>query len=126
MEAVLKAYRTPEKGATTPKSKVLPDGQGNPIRTEALEAVAQDVGFRPKRLAPISGEYNSLTHIVSLLNQREIGGLMGIDYSSVSIGRKRLQDEVGKTRSLRKQIEKIKRKLSPSFSIHFLRQEVIG
>ena len=45
------------------------------------------------------------------LNQREIGELMGIDYSSVSVGRKRLETQQGKDRNLSRQIEGIKKKL---------------
>jgi hypothetical protein len=43
------------------------------------------------------------------LNQREIGGLMGVDYSSVSVGRKRLEGEVKKDRVLDKKISEIER-----------------
>ncbi len=45
------------------------------------------------------------------LNQREIGGLMGVDYSSVSVGRKRLQGEVGRDQPLRRKIEEIQKSL---------------
>jgi putative transposase len=43
------------------------------------------------------------------LNQREIGELMGVDYSSVSVGRKRLEGEVKKDRVLDKKISEIER-----------------
>jgi len=46
------------------------------------------------------------------MNQREIGGLMGIDYSAVSVGRKRFHALQEKDRSLLKQVEKIKTRLS--------------
>jgi len=43
------------------------------------------------------------------LNQREIGELMGVDYSSVSVGRKRLEEEVRKDRVLGKKIAEVER-----------------
>jgi putative transposase len=45
------------------------------------------------------------------LNQREIGALMGVDYSSVSVGRKRLQEEIGKNQSLRRKMEEIQNEI---------------
>ncbi len=63
LEAVLKAYRTEEKGVTTPKGKVLTDEKGKPIRLSIPEAGAQAVGFRPERLAAISGEHRTLSNI---------------------------------------------------------------
>ena len=46
------------------------------------------------------------------MNQREIGGLMGIDYSAVSVGRKRFRALQEKDKSLLRQVEKIKTQLS--------------
>ena len=43
------------------------------------------------------------------LNQREIGELMGVDYSSVSVGRKRLEGEAKKDRALGRKIAEIQR-----------------
>jgi transposase len=43
------------------------------------------------------------------LNQREIGELMGVDYSSVSVGRKRLEEEGKKDRALGRKIAEIQR-----------------
>jgi len=43
------------------------------------------------------------------LNQREIGELMGVDYSAVSVGRKRLEEEVRKDRVLGKKIAEVER-----------------
>ena len=45
------------------------------------------------------------------LNQREIGDFLGIDYSSVSVGRKKLQTLLGKDDRLAGKIEGIKEKL---------------
>ena len=57
IEAVLKAYRMADQGATTPRGKMITDEQGKPIRLGAPEAAAQAMGFRPERLAGISGEH---------------------------------------------------------------------
>src|SRR4030042_2678486 len=46
------------------------------------------------------------------MNQREIGDLMGIDYSAVSVGRKRFQALQKKDNPLVRQIEKMKNLLS--------------
>ena len=46
-----------ETGVTTPRGKVITDEQGKPIRLGAGEGIAQAAGFRPERLARISGEY---------------------------------------------------------------------
>ena len=48
------------------------------------------------------------------MNQREIGELMGIDYSAVSVMRKRLSDLQKRDRNLSAGIEKIKERLQPS------------
>ena len=46
------------------------------------------------------------------MNQREIGDLMGIDYSAVSVGRRRFQALQEKDKDLMRQTEKIKKRLS--------------
>ena len=48
------------------------------------------------------------------MNQREIGELMGIDYSAVSVMRKRLSALQKRDRNLSARIEKIKKRLQPS------------
>ncbi|MBM4272279.1 MAG: hypothetical protein FJ139_09025 [Deltaproteobacteria bacterium] len=45
------------------------------------------------------------------MNQREIGEMMGIDYSSVSVSRKRLRQKSGLDSALRRKIEKIQKQL---------------
>ena len=45
------------------------------------------------------------------LNHREIGELMGVDYSAVSIGRKRFQDLVKQDRAVAKQLERVQGRL---------------
>jgi DNA-directed RNA polymerase specialized sigma24 family protein len=41
------------------------------------------------------------------MNQREIGEMMGVDYSSVSVARKRLQESLVKDRALMKRFRAI-------------------
>ena len=63
MEAVLKSYRMSEAGVTTPRGKIITDEQGKPIRLGAGEGVAQAAGFRPERLARISGEHWTMENV---------------------------------------------------------------
>ena len=46
------------------------------------------------------------------VNQREIGGLMGVDYSSVSVARKRLRDMLAADDKLKKQFHALENALS--------------
>jgi putative transposase len=46
------------------------------------------------------------------LNNREIGDLLGIDYSTVSQGRKRLRERVARDKKVKKQVDKIEQGLS--------------
>jgi chromosomal replication initiation ATPase DnaA len=46
------------------------------------------------------------------MNQREIGDMMGVDYSSVSVARKRLQESLVKDRALMKRFRVIESILS--------------
>jgi len=41
------------------------------------------------------------------MNQREIGDMMGVDYSTVSVARKRLQESMTEDRALRKRFKAI-------------------
>jgi hypothetical protein len=63
IEAVLKAYRMSDTGATTPRGKVITDEQGKPIRLGARERIAQAAGFRPERLGSISGEHRTMENV---------------------------------------------------------------
>jgi ribosomal protein S15P/S13E len=63
IEAVLKAYRMSETGVTMPRGKIITDEQGKPIRMEAGEGIAQAAGFRPERLARISGEHWTMENV---------------------------------------------------------------
>jgi hypothetical protein len=46
------------------------------------------------------------------LNQREIGSMMGIDYSSVSVGRMRFQNLIRKNKTLLRRSERVNERLS--------------
>ncbi len=63
IEAILKAYQMNETGITTPKGKVITDEQGKPIRLGAGEGIAQAAGFRPEKLATVSGEHRTMENV---------------------------------------------------------------
>ncbi len=48
------------------------------------------------------------------MNQREIGEWLGIDYSAVSVMRKRLSEFQGKDRNLSAEIERVKKRIQSS------------
>ena len=52
-----------DRGATSPSGKVLTDEQGDPIRLSGGEAAAQTIGFRPERMAQISGELWTMENV---------------------------------------------------------------
>ena len=70
LEAVLKAYRMAEQGATTPRGKIMTDQQGKPIRLETSEAVTQAIGFRPQRMSQISGEHRTMENVKAYFNDK--------------------------------------------------------
>jgi len=103
-----------------PRSREIPAvrrvvGQVEPERI--LEATAKE--FRMSKEHLLERGHRGVARPVLMellyryggLNQREIGAWMGIDYSSVSVGRKRLQMQLGKDRTLAGRIGGIKKKL---------------
>jgi hypothetical protein len=70
LEAVLKAYRMAEVGATTPRGKIMTDEQGKPIKVETSEALTQAVGFRPERMSQISGEHRTMQNVKAYFNDK--------------------------------------------------------
>ena len=60
----------------------------------------------------IGGLLMELLYRYGGLNHREIGELMGVDYSAVSIARKRFQDLVKQDRAVAKQLERVQGRLS--------------
>ena len=61
-------------------------------------------------LAPIASVLLALTSIIRYggLTNPEIGSLMGVDYSTVSQGRKRLREKVEKDEELRQIYERLR------------------
>ena len=70
IEAALKAYRMADQGARTPRGKLLTDEEGRPIRLGTGEAIAQAAGFRPERLARVSGEHWTMENVKSNFKDR--------------------------------------------------------
>ena len=70
LESILKAYRVADRGATTFTGKVLTDDQGKPIRFSGGEAAAQAMGFRPERIAQISGEHWTMENVKKLFAEK--------------------------------------------------------
>ena len=70
IEAVLKAYRMSETGVTTPRGKIITDEQGKPIRLGTGEGIAQAAGFRPERMATVSGEHRTLENVQAHYKER--------------------------------------------------------
>jgi hypothetical protein len=70
IESVLKAYRMSDAGVTTPKGKVITDEQGKPIRLGAGEGIAQAAGFRPERLARVSGEHWTMENVQKYFKEK--------------------------------------------------------
>ena len=70
IEVALKAYRMSHAGVTTPRGKVITDEQGKPIRLGAGEGDAQAAGFRPERLATVSGEHRTMENVQAHFRER--------------------------------------------------------
>jgi hypothetical protein len=63
LENILKAMRLTTVGATTPQGKVLFDAKGQPIKETTGEGIAQVMGFRPERIAKVSGEHREFANV---------------------------------------------------------------
>jgi hypothetical protein len=70
IEAALKALRMTEKGVTTPRGKIITDEQGKPIRLGTGEGIAQAAGFRPERMATVSGEHRTMENVQAHFKER--------------------------------------------------------
>ena len=104
-----------------PRSREVPAirkviGQVEPERI--LEAVAMEFQVSREDLLQRGNRGIARPVLMELLyrygglNQREIGELLGIDYSSVSVGRKKLQTLLGKGKGLVARIKGIKKSLT--------------
>ncbi|MEK6528693.1 MAG: transposase [Nitrospirota bacterium] len=87
-------------------------------KEEIIEAVEKEIG---KNIEEIKVEKGSIRQIVMDLLYRiggltgvEIGRILGVDYSTVSQGRKRLTEKIQKDRKLRQILNRIEEKLSLS------------
>lgn len=80
------------------------------------KVVSEELGIEFDELKKKSGkERHILMEVMyrhSGLNGREIGALLGLDYSTVSIGRKRLREELENNKNLESVIKEIELKLS--------------
>lgn len=70
IEAALKGYRMAEAGVTTARGKIITDEQGKPIRLGTGEGIAQAAGFRPERLATVSGEHRTMENVQAHYKER--------------------------------------------------------
>ncbi len=70
LESFRKAYRMAYREATTPSGKDLTDEQKTPIRLSGGEAAAQTMGFRPERMAQISGERWTMENVKQHLEEK--------------------------------------------------------
>lgn len=83
-----------------------------------IRMVCKEMGIRREELtkrgykSKARGLLTELLYRYGGMNQREIGEIMGIDYSAVSVGRKRFCALQKEDRGLLKQVEKIKTQLS--------------
>ena len=80
-----------------------------------IEVVCRVMGVRrgevlkKGRKTKVRGVLMKMLYEYGGLNQREIGALMGVDYSSVSVGRKRLEGEAKKDRTVGRKLAEIQR-----------------
>lgn len=86
------------------------------VKEEILQAVEKETG---KSFEEIKGEGESIRQIAMDILYRvggikgvEIGRMFGVDYSTVSQGRKRLREKMQRDRKLRDLIERIERRMS--------------
>ena len=70
IEAALKGYRMAEAGVTTARGKIITDEQGKPIRLGAGEGISQAAGFRPERMATVSGEHRTMENVQAHFKER--------------------------------------------------------
>lgn len=83
---------------------------------EVISAIEEETGNKIEEIRLDKGNIRQivmdLLYRFGGLTGREIGDLLGIDYSTVSVGRKRLREKILKDESLRKLFERIEKRLS--------------
>lgn len=81
-----------------------------------IATIARGVGCEPDELLKKRGRWRwlamDLLYSYGGMNNREIGELMGVDYSTVSQGRKRLRQSLADDEQLKKMTERMKSQLS--------------
>ena len=81
-----------------------------------LSLLADEFGVKPEKIFTTQGHIKQITMTVlynyANLNNREVGELFGVDYSTVSQNRKRLRERVEKDKKAETLLEKIELKLS--------------
>jgi len=81
-----------------------------------LPVLADEFGVKPEKIFTTSKHIKQITITVLYnyagLNNREVGKLFGVDYSTVSQNRKRLRERVEKDKKTETLLEKIELKLS--------------
>jgi chromosomal replication initiation ATPase DnaA len=86
-EVIMKAT---EEGFRVAPEEIIQKNYRGPVRSIAMELLYRHAG----------------------MNQREIGDMMGVDYSSVSVARKRLYESLTKDRALKKRFMAIENVIS--------------
>lgn len=91
-------------------SKVAP-GEIMKLVADTFRVASRDITEKNYR-GPARRVAMELLYRYAGMNQREIGDMMGVDYSSVSVARKRLQESLVKDRALIKRFRRIESMLS--------------
>lgn len=83
-------------------------------REAVLAAVEEETGIQPVLESTGTTRQIVMTALYRYagLNNREIGELLGVDYPTVSQGRKRLRDKAGKDKKIRRVFQNTEKKLS--------------
>jgi len=81
-----------------------------------LALLADELEIEPEKIFMASGKIRQIIMTILYnyagLNNREIGNLFEVDYSTVSQSRKRLREKVEKDKSTAEQLDEIELKLS--------------
>ncbi len=81
-----------------------------------LSLLADEFGVKPEKIFATTGQVKQITMTVLYkyagLNNREVGELFGVDYSTVSQNRKRLRERVKKDKKTETLLDRIELKLS--------------
>ena len=105
----------PVSSREMPQARKLLD-RVDPERIIALVAayakVSRDALVAPRSRTPARALLMEILYRYTGLNQSEIGRLLGIDYTGVSVARKRLVQVLEKDKKVKKIMERIRKELS--------------